>query len=166
MTSSWWRYGKGRRRPGSSAAPPSAPWPLPGLLLLLLQHPCLQPRVLRRLQVPRGLLPLLLPLGLVVGRRLPHRLADVGELLPVPGTQDPLLLHWFGEQLPWLLRDVQELPEALADLGHVHPLTTLPVDHEAIAGFAPPPDKDAGTTAAIAITVALMRKPIDRKSTV
>jgi hypothetical protein len=68
----------------------------------------------------------------------------------VPGTQDPLLLHWFGEQLPWLLRDVQELPEALADLGHVHPLTTLPVDHEAIAGFAPPPDKDAGTTAAIA----------------
>lgn len=30
------RYGKGRRRPGSSAAPPCAPWPLLGLLLLLL----------------------------------------------------------------------------------------------------------------------------------
>ena len=68
----------------------------------------------------------------------------------MPATQDPLLLHWFGEQLPWLLRDVQELPEALADLGHVYPLTTLPVDREATAAFAPPPDKDPGTAAAIA----------------
>ena len=68
----------------------------------------------------------------------------------MPATQDPLLLHWFGEQLPWLLRDVQELPEALADLGHVYPLTTLPVDHEAIAAFVPPADKDAGTAAALA----------------
>ena len=87
------------------------------------------------------------------GNYLLKMCVDVGELLPVPATQDPLLLHWFGEQLPWLLRDVEELPRDLAELGHVHPLTTLPVDREAIAAFVPPPDTGtaaAGTAAAIA----------------
>ena len=34
------------------------------------------------------------------------------SFLPAPSAQDPLLLHWFGEQLPWLLSHSKALGEA------------------------------------------------------
>lgn len=32
--------------------------------------------------------------------------------LPAPSAQDPLLLHWFGEQLPWVLEHSEELRDS------------------------------------------------------
>ena len=31
------------------------------------------------------------------------------QFLPLPVEQDPLLLHWFGDQLPWLLEKDESL---------------------------------------------------------
>ena len=42
------------------------------------------------------------------------------SFLPVPAAQDPLLLHWFGEQIPWLLESNPELAHACSTIrGHL-----------------------------------------------
>ena len=42
--------------------------------------------------------------------------------LPCPSHQDPLLLHWFGEQLPWLLERSSELRDYCRPLDQYPPL--------------------------------------------
>ena len=62
------------------------------------------------------------------------------SFLPAPSAQDPLLLHWFGEQVPWLLAHSSSLAQACLPSEQVSAFQARSVDQgaspEAVAELA------------------------------